>query len=197
MRTTLSRSYRAVLAFAAWGWPLLAADFLTGAVDSDAAWARALNTAAFLWILAAACYPIALLFDKTLRERAMARLCGLKEGDERERAITGEAARGALILGLALQSVLLVLSLVSVSLTWDPARPAGQRGMLSVGLGFSTSRHLDPSGSEAGERAPDPARLFGGYLISPSAFPLLAVMILLQLAAFRFHATRRYEGLDS
>ena len=200
MRSLLSALHRGVLAFAAWGWPLLILDLASGAYKSPAGWADWLNTAAFLYVLSVPAWPATLLLDRERRERAMARLCGLREGDERERAVTGEAARSTLLLGLALQSVLLALSLVNVELSYDPAAKArGEKGgVLSVGMGFSSERHLDPSGWSAAPPAPAPAGWhWGGNLIAPSTFPVLALLILLQLAAFRAFASRRYEGADA
>jgi len=56
-------------------------------------------------------------------ERAMAWLCGLREDDERERVVTGEAARATLLLALSLEALLLVLSLVNAQLIWNTRRP--------------------------------------------------------------------------
>ncbi len=187
----------AVLLYLKWAWPLLFADaaLAAWAGEPEAVWRRALNTAAFAWVLCAPVAPLDLVFNRARRERAMGRLCGLKEGDERERRITGEAARATLLLALSLQVVLLVLSLVSVRLDYDPSKPKGSgRGNLQVGLGFSTEKHLNPF-----ESAPAPAeapahRLFGGYALAPSTFPVLAVLVLFQLAAFKAFAMRRYEG---
>jgi len=192
-----------------WGWPLLLADAAleTWAGESSAPWRSALNGAAFAWVLCAPVAPLALLLDRGRRERAMARLCGLREGDERERVVTGEAARATLLLGLSVQVVLLALSLVRVNLVWDPTLPKGsKRGLLEVGLAFSAERHLDPFG---GAGSADPSRMgaapsagrgaveFGGYALAPSTFPVLALLILVQLAAFKAFALRRYEGSDA
>jgi hypothetical protein len=198
MKNLLSRLHRAVLTLAAWGWPLLLLSLATGAYASDAPWAVRVNTAAFVWVLCAPVWPITLLLDRERRERAMARLCGLREGDERERAVTGEAARATLLLGLALQSVLLVLSLTTVKVVWNPQEKGEKKGSLAAGLGFSSSRHLDPFGVPAEEPDPAPRGVSaGGYLLAPSTFPVLAVLILVQLAAFRLYAGRRYEGADA
>lgn len=200
MKSVLSRLHRAVLAFAAWGWPLLLADLALGAYKSDAGWADWVNSAAFLYVLSVPFWPATLLLDRERRERAMARLCGLREGDERERAVTGEAARATLLLGLALESVLLALSLVNVELSYDPAAKArGEKGgALSVGMGFSTERHLDASGWQPAEPGGPPSGWrWGGNVIAPSTFPVLALLILLQVAAFRAFAGRRYEGSEA
>lgn len=200
MKLILKKVHHAVLLFAQWGWPLLVLDVATGAYKGGTGWTDRLNTAAFLYVLSAPVWPATLLLDRERRERAMARLCGLREGDERERAVTGEAARATLLLGLALQSVLLALTLVNVDVSYDPsAKARGEKGgVLSVGLGFSTERHLDPTGWDAAKPVEAPSGWrWGGNLISPSAFPVLALLILAQLAAFRAFALRRYEGADA
>jgi hypothetical protein len=127
----------------------------------------------------------------------MAWLCGVREGDERERAVTGNAARSALLLSLALQSVLLVLSLTTVQLSWDPNRKS-PKGILAAGMGFSSSQHLNPFGASVLGKEPEPSGvIIDTYLLSPACFPVLAVLILVQLAAFRAYAGRRYEGIEA
>ena len=198
MRKTARIVHKAVLIFAAWGWPLLLLDLATGAYNSTAAWANWINSAAFLWVLSAPAWPITLVLDRDRRERAMSKLCGVREGDERERAVTGDAARSALLLSLALQSVLLVLCLVSVELIWDPEAKTEKKGSLSVGMSFSSERHLDPFGTPRSGKDPAPRGVSaGGYLLSPACFPVLLVLILIQLAAFRAYAGRRYEGIEA
>jgi len=103
--------------------------------------------------------------------------------------------------------LLLVLSLVNAQLIWNTRAPKGvKHGVLSVGLGFSPSRHLDPFGRAADDVPmttlgaspvvePDQVRLGGGFLLSPSSFPVLALLILIQLAAFKAFSGRRYEGV--
>lgn len=192
-----------------WGWPLLLAEaaFEMWGGEPTTPWRSLLNDAAFAWVLCAPVVPLRLLSDRQRRERTMARLCGLREGDERERAVTGEAARGTLLLTLSLEVVLLVMSMVSIHLVWNPTAPKGAKhGLLEIGMSFSSSQHLDPFGAssslpkmtktgasmDAGRNALE----LGGYMLSPSVFPVLALLILIQLAAFRAFATRRYEGSD-
>ncbi|MDD5301930.1 MAG: hypothetical protein PHS14_02390 [Elusimicrobia bacterium] len=212
MRKFLLGLHKAVMTYAAWGWPLVAIDaaleMLAG--SPQGAWRSALNSFSFAWILCAPVAPITWLLDRERRERAMAKLCGLREGDERERTVTGEAARATLLLSMSLQAVLLVMCLISVHLSWNPLVPKNEKhGVLSVGLGFSTSRHLDPFGLPSkgreepetlplGAPAPKPSALeLGGYLLSPSIFPILALLILIQIAAFKAFALRRYEGSEA
>lgn len=198
MKKIALKLHSALLAFAAWGWPLLLLDFATGAYKSPAPWANWINSAAFLWVLCAPVWPITLVLDRARREKAMSWLCGAREDDERERAVTGDAARSALLLSLALQSVLLVMSLTSVRVVWNPESKETKKGSLSAGLGFSTERHLNPFGSPLDEKDPAPRGVSaGGYLLSPACFPVLALLILLQLAAFRAYAGRRYDGVEA
>lgn len=198
------------LLYLKWGWPTLlaasACHLWLG--ESNAPWRDWLNDAAFAWILCAPVAPLSLLFNREIRERSMGSLCGLREGDERERSISGEAARGTLLLALSLEVVLLAMTLVSVRLSWDPNVPKGEKhGMLSVGMTFSSSRHLDPFGvpkekpgdvtlGAAPETPKSEIEMAGGFLLAPSTFPVLAVLILIQLAAFRAFAARRYEGAE-
>lgn len=155
---------------------------------------------------------ISLLMDRERREPIMARLCGLREGDERERAVTGEAARATLLLGLSLQALVLLMSMVSVRLAWQPRAPRDEKkGVLSLGAGFSTDRHLNPSGisvesepwlnlkrpaSPPPPETPDELSI-GGFLAPPGAFILMLALILLQIAAFKAFSSRRYAGADA
>jgi hypothetical protein len=186
-----------------WAWPLVLVDaaLVTWAGPPASLWRTLINDAAFAWVLCAPVAPLSLLLSRPRRERAMARLCGLRDGDERERVITGEAARATLLLALSLETLLLVLTLVSVRVVWDPtATKPGKHGLVEVGLSFSSSRHLDPFGAATAvfkPAAPKEAVEAGGYLLSPAAFPPLALLILIQLAAFRGFALRRYEGEDA
>ncbi|OGS01763.1 MAG: hypothetical protein A2V88_12555 [Elusimicrobia bacterium RBG_16_66_12] len=198
-----------VMLYLKWGWPLLCADaaFEIWAGAPTSLWRTMLNDAAFAWVLCAPAAPLTLLLDRSRRERAMSRLCGLREGDERERLVTAEAARSTLLLALSAEVIMLVLTMVSVNLVWNPAAPKGAKhGLLQVGMSFSSARHLDPFGAAAGPQsmlkvgdtleAGRSAMEFGGYVLSPSAFPILALLILVQLAAFKGFALRQYEGID-
>lgn len=200
MKKIALKAHAAVLIFAARGWPIVAVDaaleLLAG--SPQGAWRDALNILSFAWILCAPAWPITWLLDRERRELAMARLCGLREGDERERVVTGEAARSALLLSLALQTILLVLSVTTVQVVWNPDSRETKKGVITAGMSFSTARHLDPFGSPLDEKDPAPRGVSaGGYLLSPACFPVLAVLILVQLAAFRLYAGRRYEGIEA
>jgi hypothetical protein len=192
MKNLLVRLHQAALAYALWGWPVVLLDAGLDAWLGDPAslWRHVLNDAGFAYVLCAAAALITLVADKDRRERAMALLCGVREGDERERAVTGGSAKTTLLLSLALQLVLLVLSLTTVQLVWNPSVPKGEHhGTLSVGLKFSSADHLSAFRSASPEAK--------GYVLPPASFPILLILILLQVGAFKAFSRSRYEGADA
>jgi hypothetical protein len=204
MKNILAKLHKLALAYVVWGWPIVLIDAALNAWLGEPAtiWRHVLNDAGFAYVLCAAAALVTLVVDKDRRERAMARLCGVREGDERERAVTGDAAKTTLLLSLSFQVVLLVLSLTTVQLVWNAASPKGTpHGLLSVGLKFSSSDQLSafslaPSEAHAAPAAPG-RTLINGYLLPPATFPILLALILLQIAAFKAFSRRRYEGMDA
>ena len=192
MKSFLVKIHAAVLAYALWGWPIVLLDAGLDAWLGEPTtwWRHLLNDGGFAYVLCAAAALITLVADKDRRERAMARLVGAREGDERERAVTGDAAKTTLLLTLSFQVVLLVLSLTTVQLIWNPTVPAGEHhGTLSVGLKFSSTDHLSALHGASAEGK--------GYVLPPASFPILLALILLQIGAFKAFSRSRYEGVDA
>jgi hypothetical protein len=204
MKSILAKLHKASLAYVVWGWPIVLIDAALDAWMGEPAtlWRHLLNDGGFAYVLCAAAALVTLVLDKARRERAMAWLCGVREGDERERAVTGDAAKTTLLLSLSFQFVLLVLSLTTVQLVWNAAAPKGTpHGMLSVGLKFSSSQQLSAFGFESPVAAAAPAApgriVVNGFLLPPATFPILLALILLQIASFKAFSRRRYEGMDA
>jgi hypothetical protein len=192
MKNLLTRIHHAVLAYALWGWPVVLLDAGLDAWLGEPAtiWRHVLNDAGFAYVLCAAAALITLVADRDRRERAMARLVGAREGDERERAVTGDAAKTTLLLSLSFQVVLLILSLTTVQLIWNPSVPKGEHhGTLSVGLKFSSADHLSVFHRASSETK--------GYVLPPASFPILLALIVLQIGAFNAFSRSRYEGVDA
>jgi hypothetical protein len=195
MKNTLVKLHSAVLAYALWGWPIVLLDAGLDAWLGEPTtwWRHLLNDGGFAYVLCAAAALITLVADKARRERAMVRLCGVREGDERERAVTGDAAKTTLLLSLSFQVVLLILSLTTVQLVWNAAAPKGSHhGTLAVGLKFSSADQLSAFRVPAAG-----AEAKGGYVLPPASFPILLALILLQIGAFKAFSRRRYEGMDA
>jgi hypothetical protein len=192
------------MTYVTWGWPIL---LIVGALDAwqveqTALWHRLLDNAGFAYMLCAVAALATFVIDKSRHERAMARLFGVREGDERERTVTGDAARTTLLLSLALQIVLLLLSLTTVKLVWNAAAPKGTpHGLLAVGFQFSSSDQLSAfklASSAAATATGEPGRVIvNGYVLPPATFPVLLALILLQIASFKAFSRRRYEGMDA
>ncbi len=213
-----------IMFYLKFGWPLLIADVVLSTWFGEplSGWRQFLNTAAFAWVLCAPIAPISFLFNRARREKAMARVCGLQEGDERERTISGEASRFALLLTLAIECILLVFTLVSVHVIWNPNASKEKRGLLAISMSFDSTQHLNPFGV-TGVAAPEAAGIsqtsthstlrvetasvpqtatrakidWGGTILSPRAFLILLLLILAQLSAFRIFALKRYAGNDA
>lgn len=187
----LKRLQSAPLTFVKWGWPILILDralnFWFGLRPTSLS--AFVNAAAFAWIL---CVPIAtliFLLDRESRERAMSRLCGLREGDERERLVTGDAARATFLLGLALQAALLFMTMTCVRIYWDMNVPQGQKhGTVAVEMVWPLGTPPAP--------APGEIPIASEFLLSPSAFMPIALMLMIQIGSFQFFARRRYAGLE-
>ena len=96
MKKIFAKLHKAVMTYAAWGWPLVAADVALEMTSGSpqGSWRSAINGLAFAWILCAPVAPITWLLDRERRERAMAKLFGLREGDERERDRSAPAVGG-------------------------------------------------------------------------------------------------------
>ena len=122
----------------------------------------------------------------------MARLAGIREGDEREQRVTGQAARYTFLLTLAVEIALILMTLT----TFHVVRNADRHGYVSIGFKFD-SQNLDIYGrsDEAAPVSRAPLDIAGNML--PPNFTLpMAILILVQLVAFRIFSSRRYQGLE-
>ncbi|HAH07687.1 MAG TPA: hypothetical protein DCM05_14385 [Elusimicrobia bacterium] len=196
MRAHLKRAHRWIVGYAVCFSPcsLLFVYWITrnGGTMPEGGLYGVMNNLGFAWVLSLAYCVAALLFYKEFRESLLSRLAGFREQDERERLVTAHAARNTFLLTLALQTVLLILSLTTVSLVRNP----DGHGMLSIGMGFSSS-NLDVWAREAPARQEGPGLYFGGHLLPPNTAPIFLLTILIQLAAFRLSSRRGYEGLGA
>lgn len=149
--------------------------------DASGPLLTAFSWLSLLWMASLLVLPVGLVLDSRWRQAAMSRLAGFHESDERERAVTAEAARATLLFALALQCALLAMSLTTFRFV---RRPDGH-GFIAVGVGYRSVEPVpEPSGTD-----------IRGRLLPPSAAPLLLALLAAQLGVFRSFARRRYEDL--
>ena len=154
------------------------------------------NVLGFVWVLCLPYLPVSVLLRRDVRERLMSRLAGVREGDEREQVITGQAARATFLLMLALQLVFLAMSLTSVYL----ARDDGGRGLFAVTVDFDPREHLRTTAAVAsgGMTATVPGRFeLKTWLLPPGAALVLMLLIAVQVLAFRLFSAPPYAGTRS
>ena len=207
MKNILSKAHRLVLRYALFASPIILFYIYWYSIHDyqpQGKWLDKLNGFAFAWILSLGYSVTALLFDRNLREKILTRLAGFREGDEREALVTARASRSTFLLTLAVQIVLLIMSVTNVSLIWNP-RPTqpDTHGLFTVGMNVNPS-HLDVfPGPEAhvkpmskDEESFPGEVLFRGTLMPPNLALILLLLIVLQVGGFQFFARRRYDGLE-
>lgn len=156
-----------------------------------------INVLSFIWVWSILYFFLSLVFYSGFRETLMGRIAGFKERDEREELATAKAARHTFLLMLAIQTVLLVLSLTTIRLE---KYPEGGK-LLTVGMGLSSSQHLNLSGAQAQDPAlyptvgskPEDLEI-SRWVLPPNFFTVLALLIVIQLVSFRFFSRRAYRG---
>ncbi|MBI4249684.1 MAG: hypothetical protein HY611_09290 [Elusimicrobia bacterium] len=200
MKNALLKAHKIIVRYALFYAPVYAALSATlftryGDAVPEGGMFDAANNLGFAWILSLAYVFLALLFYRRFRETLLARLAGFKEGDERERLVTADAARATFLLMLALQIVLLVMSLTAIRLVRNP----DGHGMLSVGMRLSSEQFDIYSLPEGQPPAPGPLGSveIGGPLLPPNMSILLLLLLLVQIGAFKLVSSRRYEGLEN
>lgn len=95
------------------------------------------NVVAFFfipWVLDIFYIVIKMLFSKTLRDNVMAKLAGMKQRDERESNVAGNAAKFSFLSTFAIVLFFIVFSVTTFSVTKHPKDADGKRGMVAIGF---------------------------------------------------------------
>lgn len=152
---------------------------------------KILNELGFVWVLSTAYFFLALVFYRAFRESLLTRLTGFKERDEREQLVTGKASRATFLFMLALQIMLLIMSLTNVHLVRNP----DGHGTLSIGMGIDSSLHGDLF---HGARQPVADSTTSGrleinrFLLPPNLAVVFFILILMQFLVFRLFSRKYY-----
>lgn len=142
-----------------------------------------------MWFLILFFYLILLVVHPSTRETTITRLTRIKERDEREQIITGQAARSSFLVTLSLLILLLFVSVFSVDVSKVPETEIreGRTKTLSIGLNFSL---IDRSNTETVSSGNGTIFATSGIPVSKSAIVLL--IIVCQVGIFGWSARRQH-----
>ncbi len=87
------------------------------------------------WVLDLLFIVTKMLFSKNFRDILMAKLAGIKERDEREVVVAGNAAKFAYLSTFALLLFMLVFSVTNIKVWADPSKGPKNKGMVTIGFG--------------------------------------------------------------
>ena len=140
-----------------------------------------MDVVGMLWVLALLYTGVAFAVRRRFRAELVARLSGLRERDEREVLVTGQAARSTFLFSTALLLGALLLSVFSVSLKTGGT----ELGSLQISLGatFELSDYVDVTDT------PDGGTAVSLDFLPQSIAPLVLVFLTINLVFFR-HRTR-------
>ena len=141
------------------------------------------------WFIVLIYFFFALLFSSSFRQSILTKLAGIKERDERESIIAGEASKSVFITMLAALIFLFFLSGVSINISKLPPEQIidGKTKRLSIGFQFGM---LDFRGYQDKKN--------NGTLLTIHDLPLtkegiIILMIILQIGSYHFF-TRKYHS---
>lgn len=86
------------------------------------------------WIFDIFYIVIKMLFSNKLRDIVMAKLAGMKERDERESSVAGNAAKFSFLSTFAIVLFCIVFSITTFTVKKHPKDVDGKRGMISIGF---------------------------------------------------------------
>ena len=88
------------------------------------------------WVLIMLYLVTKMVFSKSVREVLMTKLAGIKERDERESVVAGNAAKFSFLSTLALLLFLFVFSVSNLTVTKHPKDINNKRGKIEIGFGL-------------------------------------------------------------
>lgn len=90
-----------------------------------------------VWVLDLFYVVIKMLFSKRLRNTVMARMAGVKERDERESLVAGNAAKFSFLSTFAILLVMLLFSSATFTIKKHPENLEKKTGAAMIGFGFN------------------------------------------------------------
>ena len=154
-----------------------------------------LGVMTILWILFLVYIVVAMVFQIDLRHQFVRKIAGLKESDEREVFITGQASKNTFILTSALVVLFLFLSVIRIEVSKNAQVDVNGKSTGVVNLGLAL-QFIDQK-KTLSQATPEVDRSSNGkiYYINYQGFPLAAdgtlILILLsQLGSFYYFSRK-------
>lgn len=88
------------------------------------------------WVLDLIYLITKMVFSKRVRDVVMTKLAGMKERDERESVVAGNAAKFSFLSMLALLLFFFVFTVSNITVTKHPLDVNNKRGRVAIGFGF-------------------------------------------------------------
>ncbi len=140
------------------------------------------------WILILLYTVTKMLFSKNYRDTTMARIAGIKERDERETVVAGNAAKFSFLSTFALLLFMLVFSVTNLTVVKQPDPATGKNGMVTIGFGMKAIDeeavvHEKKEGMESFK-----------YTSFPLAKPLMILLLMVwQIGSYQLVARRELK----
>ncbi|CQR73132.1 hypothetical protein SOV_49160 [Sporomusa ovata DSM 2662] len=130
------------------------------------------------WMAVSLCLSVRLMVSASCREKVLAKLTFLKERDEREVLLTGQAAKNTMLTTLAILLFLFCLSCFQISVYQVPPEQAvdGKSRVLSLGLQFDFTTKKIPQTAENIEKQ---------NLLSYDALPISSSTVIICLIGWQ------------
>lgn len=145
-----------------------------------------------IWFLMLIVFLSLMVLVPAFREKTLKRLANIKDKDEREQFITGQAAKKSYISTLSMTIFLLFFSLFSLQVIWGPPAVENEkhRGSVSISMGFSLlNKSSSGSISQDMEKASDTV-VFDSKNLSLSSAALIFILLIWQILAFNMSARK-------
>lgn len=146
-----------------------------------------------LWVLSAFYVVSAIIFSQNFRENLFVKLAQIKERDEREEIIVGQAARSTFLL---LMGVTLILSCLSIVKLERPLNETSNEKNIQskyargFGITFDVNLFENPIRKERSKKNGTNVPVDQRSLINLSQFSLLILIFLIQLISFHYFSRK-------
>lgn len=127
-----------VLTLLVWGWISGNPDELSRSEGMTRLLWDTLGWNFMIWILCSLYLVIKMVIKKKFRDIILSKIAGVRERDERESLISGEAAKFSFLSTIAMLFLLLFLSIFTITVAKNPygLDKSGKRGYISIGMNF-------------------------------------------------------------